>query len=302
MAYQEQMVAVDAGFEGLSDMRAADPTIAPVDLSLEEEVLFLITYMRAERAQHGAIMEPLIPIDLESRQAYLRGLFNMRPPEPASPRFLAVQDDYLQRRLIERGGPIDVEQFPPFKGDKARGADAKISLWQGDETLLKVGAATNGARRDLLGCFMPGHNCIDNAIHTYAGVQMRLACNVIATELGKPAPPSSAYVTSGYNLPAEHVIHVVAPFADGDIPSKNQKMQLGDCYRACLSQAVKNGITSISFCCISTGTFGFRREYAARIAIDAVRGYLNEYEPDLHVVFDMFRDDDVSLYQELLAQ
>ena len=288
--------------DNTAGMRAADPSVPATELTEEEQILYLIHFMRDERVRRGALTNRIVPLDMDERRDYLRGLFNMRSPEVAGARFIEVQDAYLQRRLIDRGGPIDATEFPPFKGDAATGIDKQISLWQGDETLLKIGAIVNTARRDLLGCYLPGHHCIDNAIHTYAGVQLRHACNEIMIAQGHPEPMGSAKLTLAYNLPADYVIHTVAPILDNqDDPTKRQIQMLGDCYRSCLNLCAENNIDSISFCCVGTGVYGFPRERAAEIAVNAVRGWLEETGSNIHVVFDMFRDDDVQTYTKLLS-
>lgn len=229
-----------------------------------------------------------IPEGLRERKAMMRALLNIRPPRPVSEEFLAAQDAELQEQLKEKGV---VE--PEGKG---------LLLWQGDITRLKVDAIVNAANRELLGCFVPLHNCIDNAIHSAAGVQLRLACNEIMTRQGHEEPTGSAKITPGFNLPARYVIHTVGPIVQAGWPSRLQEAQLASCYRSCMELADSHGLGSIAFCCISTGVFGFPQERAAEIAVGTVRSALKGCRHVDTVIFNVFKDEDRDIYLRLLAE
>ncbi|MFC2706570.1 MAG: protein-ADP-ribose hydrolase, partial [Olsenella profusa] len=167
-------------------------------------------------------------------------------------------------------------------------------------TCLAADAIVNAANTQMLGCWVPGHHCIDNAIHTYAGVQLRLACAELMQRQGHDEPTGHAKVTPAFNLPARYVLHTVGPIYAGR-PSPRQDQQLADCYRSCLDAAEELGLTSVAFCCISTGVFGFPQERAARIAVDTVRSWLNAQDSDMTVVFNTFLDTDTAIYQRILG-
>lgn len=222
-----------------------------------------------------------------------RALVNTRPPIPAGTEWLAMQDELLEGMLSEKGiASID---------DAETGfADPRMRLWQGDITTLAVDAIVNAANSQMLGCWQPGHYCIDNAIHTFAGVQLRCACADIMDAQGHEEPTGHAKMTDAYNLPSKHVIHTVGPIANGASTTKH-RAQLAACYRSCLDLACEQGIESIAFCCISTGVFGFPQHDAAEIAIRTVRGWLDKNDSEITVVFDVFGDDDRGIYRKLLA-
>ncbi len=222
-----------------------------------------------------------------------RALVNTRPPIPASEEWLAMQDDLLQGMIAEAGvNTIDDAAPSPI--------DPRLRLWRGDITTLAVDATVNAANSKMLGCWVPGHHCIDNAIHTFAGVQLRIECARIMEEQGHEEPTGTAKITPAYNLPSKHVIHTVGPIANGH-PTEIHREQLASCYRSCLDLAGEDGLRSIAFCCISTGVFGFPREEAAEIAVRIVREWLDEHDVDLAVVFNVFGMDDERLYRTALG-
>ena len=233
-----------------------------------------------------------VPDDPDEQRRLLRGLMNIRLPAPCSAQFLQTQDEYLRQALAERG-VTDAETLVPVRPG--------LCLWQGDITTLRCDAIVNAANSGMTGCWAPLHYCIDNAIHTFAGVQLRAACANLMAAQGHPEPTSQAKVTDGYNLPARYVIHTVGPIANGR-PTDTHRRQLAECYRACLDATAKAGLSSIAFCCISTGVFGFPQEEAASIAVATVRRWLNEH-PDvpMTVVFNVFSETDESLYRPLLG-
>ena len=223
-----------------------------------------------------------------------RALVNTRPPWPAGERMLRLQDELLAEMLREKGiHGIDEAEVSPF--------NHALRLWRGDITTLKVDAIVNAANSQMLGCWVPGHHCIDNAIHTFAGIQLRLECNEIMQGQGHEEPTGCAKITSAYNLPCKHVIHTVGPIADG-CPSSLHGKQLASCYESCLDLAEKQGVTSLAFCCISTGIFGFPQKEAAEIAVRTVSRWLGRHpESGLSVVFNVFLESDEAIYRELLG-
>ena len=186
-----------------------------------------------------------------------------------------------------------VEDLQPVSGD--------LYLWQGDITKLSCGAIVNAANSGLTGCYVPNHACIDNCIHTYAGVQLRLDCAEIMEKQGHEEPTGQAKLTRAYNLPCSFVLHTVGPIVTGE-PTKEDEQLLASCYRSCLSLAEENGVKSIAFCCISTGVFHFPNERAAEIAIDTVRQYKSETGSEMKVIFNVFKDLDKEIYERLLQR
>lgn len=255
----------------------------------DERLVYLIEYLMGERDEYRRLS---IPEEKEDRRRLLRSLMNVRPPDPVSVDFLKVQDEYLRQRLEERG-VTTVAQLTPVR--------RHIYLWQGDITTLKADAIVNAANSGMLGCFVPCHGCIDNAIHTYAGVQLRMECRRLMEKQGDPEPAGQARITGGYNLPAAHVVHTVGPVVRGSVTEKDREM-LRACYRSCLELADKSGLKSIAFCCVSTGEFHFPNEEAARIAVETVTGYLDEKDVEMEVIFNVFKDEDLEIYRRLLAE
>lgn len=255
----------------------------------EERRLWLIRYLLAELEDGTKVA---IPGDAEGQRGLLRALMNIRPPEPVSDEFLTVQDAYLQGRLADRGA-VELSDLSPVPNAP------QLRLWRGDITRLAVDAIVNAANSQMLGCFRPGHHCIDNAIHTFAGVQLRLECDRIMQARGQLEPTATATITDGYNLPAARVIHTVGPIAQGR-PTARHRAELARCYRSCLDCAQEHGLSSIAFCCISTGVFGFPQEEAARIAVDTVKEWLASSGSGMTVVFNVFLETDLRIYQELL--
>lgn len=255
----------------------------------DERLVYLIEYLMGERDEYRRLS---IPEEKEDRRRLLRSLMNVRPPDPVSVDFLKVQDEYLRQRLEERG-VTTVAQLTPVR--------RHIYLWQGDITTLKADAIVNAANSGMLGCFVPCHGCIDNTIHTYAGVQLRMECRRLMEKQGGPEPAGQARITGGYNLPAAHVVHTVGPVVRGSVTEKDREM-LRACYRSCLELADKSGLKSIAFCCVSTGEFHFPNEEAARIAVETVTGYLDEKDVEMEVIFNVFKDEDLEIYRRLLAE
>lgn len=228
-----------------------------------------------------------IPDDLISQRKLLRALMNVRPPMPLDENFLKLQDEILTTEKFERG-IITLSEIPDVAEN--------IKIWQGDITRLEVDAIVNAANSALLGCFVPLHNCIDNAIHSAAGLQLRDACNKISTG---NEPAGAAKITPAFNLPAKFVIHTVGPIIYGDKPTADEENLLASCYNSCLKIAVENNLKSIAFCCISTGEFHFPNKRAAEIATSTVKNFLAENK--LCVVFNVFKNVDAEIYRELLC-
>ena len=231
--------------------------------------------------------------DTEELWAYFRALVNTRPPWPTDAGFLAAQDELLQGVIAEVG-------IHGIDEASASATNPQLRLWRGDITTLEVDAIVNAANSQMLGCWVPGHHCIDNAIHTYSGVQLRAECARIMDAQGHEEPTGAAKITDAYNLPAKHVIHTVGPIANGH-PTDLHRNQLASCYRSCLDLAADHGLRSIAFCCISTGVFGFPQREAAAIAVQTVGDWLSANRSDMTVVFNVFSGKDKSIYAELLG-
>lgn len=240
---------------------------------------------RGEKADPGDVGNE------KAQKERLRALFNTRPPWPVSSEFLALQDAFLQEERNIRG-VTSAASIPFMRG--------RLCLWQGDITLLECDAIVNAANSAMLGCFQPGHHCIDNAIHTFAGVQLRLFCARMMEEQGHPERTGGAKITPAFNLPSRHVIHTVGPVVNS-APSAEDARLLASCYASCLDLAAKNGVETLAFCCISTGVFGFPQQEAAEIAVRTVSVRLKEYPAVRKVVFNVFRNSDLEIYRRLLG-
>ena len=235
--------------------------------------------------------DPLPAHGAEQEKRLLRALLNRRPPAPVSEEFLAVQDAYLAGELAARG-VTDLDDLTP--------AEPGLYLWQGDITTLRVDAIVNAANSGMTGCYIPNHRCIDNCIHTFAGVQLRLACARMMARQGHEEPTGRARLTPAWNLPCRYVLHTVGPIVAGPLTEAHRR-QLASCYRACLDLAARAGLQSVAFCCISTGEFCFPNDIAARIAVDTVRAWRAQNGGGMRVVFDVFKELDRALYAALLG-
>lgn len=253
----------------------------------EERLRYLIKFLAEERG----LALPEIPGGDAGRRL-LRSLMNVRPPEPVPAEFLRVQDEFLTEELSRRG-VVDCASFTP----EPRG----LYLWRGDITRMRADAIVNAANGAMLGCFVPCHSCVDNAIHSAAGVQLRLECAELMRAQGRDEPPGRAKITRGWNLPARHVIHTVGPIVRG-VPDERSRALLGSCYRSCLTLAAERGLGSLAFCCISTGEYGYPNEDAARVAVAEVEKFLAERGPSIKVIFNVFKQIDYDIYKELLGR
>ena len=264
-------------------------------MTQDERRRHLINALLAERADGEKVV---VPEGADDQRALLRALMNVRPPAPVTAEVLDVQDAYLAERLSERGGAVDAAVLPPVGA--ADPVLSRVALWRGDITRLAADAIVNAANDQMLGCFVPGHHCIDNAIHTFAGMQLRLDCTRLMAAQGHAEPTGQVKVTSAHNLPSELVFHTVGPIVRGGRPGPRDEDLLASCYRACLEEATCRGLSTLAFCCISTGVFGFPQKEAAHVAVRAVLGHLTDTDPKLKVIFDVFLDSDQRIYQELL--
>ena len=231
-----------------------------------------------------------IPIDTEQQKSLLRSLMNIRMPGIMDDEFIRVQNEYLLQANAEKGVITlsDMEEIQP-----------DIYIWKGDITRLKVGAIVNAANSGMTGCYQPCHNCIDNCIHTYAGIQLRMKCAEIMEAQGYEEPTGHAKITPAYNLPCDYVIHTVGPIVQSRLTKEHEEL-LASCYRSCLEIADANGVDSIAFCCISTGVFMFPNQRAAEIAVQTIKEYNWKTGSSIQVIFNVFKDTDECIYRELL--
>ena len=259
-----------------------------------ERLDYLVEQFKADSVRYKDFRTPE---DTEGKRRLLRSLMNIRMPKKMDEEVLAVQDAYLKERIRENG-IVYLSDIPVIKD--------KISIWQGDITRLAVDAIVNAANSQMLGCFVPMHTCIDNCIHTFAGIRLREECNRQMTELRTrygqdyEQPTAIPMLTDGYNLPAKKVIHVVGPIVE-DYLTPGLEMDLADCYRNTLDLCYENGLKSVAFCCISTGLFRFPNKRAAEIAVQTAADWLKEHPYSLErIVFNVFKDEDRQYYEELL--
>lgn len=253
-----------------------------------ERRLYLIRSLLNEKTEYQSLN---VPRDAGEQRKLLRSLMNVRMPKVADEAFLRVQDEYLQQELADEG-VTDLDDLRPVSGD--------LYLWQGDITRLKCGAIVNAANSGMTGCYIPCHACIDNCIHTFAGVQLRQDCAALMAEQGHEEPTGQAKITKAYNLPCDYVLHTVGPIVSGRVTKEDERL-LASCYRSCLELAEQNGVQSIAFCCISTGVFHFPNERAAEIAVETVQRYKAETGSKIKVVFNVFKDADREIYGRLLG-
>jgi len=255
---------------------------------------YLVEEFKADSVQYKDLQTPE---DTEGKRRILRSLMNIRMPRKMDEAVLSVQDEYLQERIRENGivEPADI----PIIRDR-------MSIWLGDITRLAVDAIVNAANSQLLGCFVPMHTCIDNCIHTFAGVQLRAECarqmEQLKSRYGRDyeQPTALPMLTDAYNLPARKVIHIVGPIVQGRLTTSLEN-DLAACYRNTLDMCLENGLKSVAFCCISTGVFHFPNKRAAEIAVQTVTGWLSKHPGGMErVIFNVFKDEDKAYYEQLL--
>lgn len=262
-------------------------------MNQEARLDYLIQYLKSEKPSVGEQWINKVPVSINEKMALFRGLCNIRDPYSISSDFLKVQDAFLtewnkNRAVISRNNLTAVQP--------------QLYLWQGDITTLAVDAIVNAANSELIGCRRPNHDCIDNWIHTLAGVQLRQECHALIQAQNRKEPIGKAKITKAYNLPAKNVIHTVGPFIDKRGVSKIKEHLLASCYLACLRLADEHRLDTIVFCCISTGEFNFPNQRAAEIAIQTVKTYIKDTESKLHVIFNVFKEKDLNIYQSLLTE
>lgn len=227
---------------------------------------------------------------LAEKKDIFRALMNVWQGKNLPDKYFQLQDDYLQEELKKR--PVqrvqDLEQL-----------QKNLSVWQGDITLLAADAIVNAANKSLLGCLIPLHMCIDNAIHSFAGLQLRIKCRELIAAQGHEEETGQAKITPAYNLPCKYVLHTVGPIVGQKLTKRDEDL-LCSCYRSCMQRATGQGLKSIAFCCISTGVFHFPNQRAGELAVHTVKACQKEFAPDMHVVFNVFKDVDLAIYTKLL--
>ena len=265
------------------------------DQSMQEQRLD--TLVEAFKADSVRYKDLETPKSTEGKRRVLRSLMNIRMPKKLDESVLALQDEYLRERILENG-VVDLKDIPVIRDG--------MSIWQGDITRLAVDAIVNAANSQMLGCFVPMHTCIDNCIHTFAGVQLRAECSRQMDQLrlrhgrGYEQPTAVPMLTDGYNLPAKKIVHIVGPIVEGRLTPALEK-DLADCYQNTLDLCAENGLRSVAFCCISTGVFRFPNQRAARIAVGTVSKWLEEHKGKIdRVIFNVFKGEDKAYYEELL--
>lgn len=256
-------------------------------MNQDEGRVFLIKELLKEDKRYKNIEIPKNPTD---QGDLLRALMNVRMPKEISEEFLKVQDEYLKEE-INKKGIVDINNLNPIQKG--------IYLWQGDITTLRCDAIVNAANSAMTGCYVPNHRCIDNAIHSFAGVELRLECDEIMNRQGHGEPTGQAKITNAYNLPCKYIIHTVGPIINGKLTSEDCDL-LESCYKSCLELAVKNNLESIAFCCISTGEFHFPNDKAAQIAVKTVEEFMKKETSLKKVIFNVFKDMDKEIYRKLL--
>lgn len=256
----------------------------------DEQRVWLIRQLLAEDKRY---INTAVPENTGEQKDMLRALMNVRMPKPVSDEFMAVQDEYLKEEN-GRAGYTYIEDLEPSALDK------RIYLWQGDITTLAVDAIVNAANSGMCGCFQPLHSCIDNIIHSKAGLGLRYKCHNIIEAQGHEEPTGQAKITPAYNLPCKYVIHTVGPIVQGGLRKEHEEL-LASSYRSCLELAEENSIKSLAFCCISTGVFMFPNDRAAQIAVRTVREYYERTGSDIRVIFNVFKDIDKEIYDMILG-
>ena len=255
---------------------------------------FLVEAFKADSEQYRNLQTPR---DTEGKRRILRSLMNIRMPKRMDDSVLSVQDEYLKARIRENG-IVELSDIPVIRDG--------LSIWQGDITRLAVDAIVNAANSQMLGCFVPMHTCIDNCIHTFAGVQLRAECSRQMTMLRErygmdyEQPTAVPMLTDAYNLPAKKIVHIVGPIVDYRLTPKLED-DLAACYRNTLNLCEQNNLRSIAFCCISTGVFRFPNQRAAEIAVEAVTEWMKEHPNAVdRVIFNVFKDEDKQIYEKLV--
>ena len=257
-------------------------------MNQKERRIFLVQSLLDE-SEHYRQMK--MPIEEEEQKWLLRGLMNVRSPRMIDDSFLKVQDAYLKEETKNKG-IIDADDLVPMQEG--------LYVWQGDITTLKCDAIVNAANSGMTGCYVPNHRCIDNCIHTFAGIELRLACAEMMEKQGHEEPTGQAKITPAFNLPCQYVLHTVGPIVRGRLTKKDCQF-LSNCYQSCLELAAENHLKSVAFCCISTGEFHFPNERAAEIAVETVKDFMKKKTSIEKVVFNVFKDQHKIIYERLLS-
>ena len=263
------------------------------------EIDFLINELISTNERIDNNME--IPDNYDEKRKLLRALMNTQTPAQLSEEFYEIQDKILSDETNNKDlvSWEDIETISQNPNE----IDSKIALWQGDITYLKADAIVNAANSQMLGCFIPLHNCIDNQIHSAAGFQLRMDCYKIMQNQGHEEANGNAKITSAYNLPSKYVIHTVGPAIPyGREPDENEIRELESCYQSCLELADEHELKSIAFCSISTGVFNFPKDQASKLAIETVRNYLKN-NPNTNIekiIFNTFSDEATEIYRKNL--
>lgn len=255
-------------------------------MNQQERRLYLIRELLQETQEPSLT----IPTDFLAQKQLLRGLMNIRPPRPISQSFFRIQDAYLQEEQRKKG-IVSLDTLSPIQPG--------IYLWRGDITTLSCDAIVNAANSGMTGCYVPNHHCIDNCIHTFSGVQLRLVCANLMQQQGYAEPTGQAKITPAYNLPCRYILHTVGPIISGKV-SRKDRAALASCYHSCLELAAAHQLESVAFCCISTGEFHFPNEQAAEIAVQTVQQFLRQETSVKQVIFNVFKDVDQAIYKRLL--
>ena len=273
------------------------------EMTQNERLDYLVEAFKKDSVTYSDLKTP---DDVSGKRQILRSLMNIRMPKPISSKVLMIQDEYLKERNRENGIVL-LDDIPTIAASNSSHIHAeRLSIWQGDITRLAVDAVVNAANSQMLGCFVPMHTCIDNCIHTYAGIQLRAECerqmNMLRFRYGNDyeQPTAIPIMTDGYNLPAKKVIHIVGPIVSGTL-TEDLEQDLADCYQNTLDLCLENGIRSVAFCCISTGVFRFPNQRAARIAVKTVTDWLTAHPAGVgRVIFNVFKDEDKEYYEQEL--
>ena len=267
-------------------------------MTQEQRLNYLVEQFKEDSGEYADLQ---VGDSGEEKRRALRSLMNIRMPRELDEETLRVQDEYLKERAAEKG-VITLADIPCIVGH------SHLSVWQGDITRLAVDAIVNAANSQMLGCFVPMHTCIDNCIHSFAGVQLRAECNrqmsILRARYGRgyEQPTAVPMLTDGYNLPAKKIVHIVGPIVEGRLTRKLER-DLADCYTNTLDLCAENGLRSVAFCCISTGVFHFPNDRAAEIAVQTVTDWLSAHDGQMErVIFNVFKNEDKELYEKLLAR
>lgn len=257
-------------------------------MNQSEKRMFLIQSLLDESPAYREVTVPSAP---EEQRLLLRALMNVRPARKCSPEFFRVQDEYLRAELDAKG-ITDVDSLTPVRDG--------LYIWRGDITTLRCDAIVNAANSGMTGCYIPNHRCIDNCIHSYAGIELREYCAELMRRQGHEEPTGTAKITPAFNLPCRYVLHTVGPIIGGRVTRQDKEL-LASCYRACLELAAENSLESVAFCCISTGEFHFPNERAAEIAVKTAEDFMQKETSVRKVIFNVFKDKDEEIYRKLLG-